>query len=306
MDQSIASNLTGDLTAVPPMPALTDADWVTWPKLVIEDKHPSIGWEDRPERKGGRCYLVGRDSLTGGTKVLRRFPATDYGWAEAWHFLVGQDPTLVPRLAKDLADRAVVDHRRMEVAQLDALDQVAVKSVTLLGGHFTGTDLPAGKRHDLRFLADRLLVTLTKDFEPLLDVPYAEVQEVEVGGPGLVNALSRGQQVGLTLALGIVGEAIAFSDTKIQTILRIRTAAGELFFLDDRTLPDALRIQLSRPLAAIREGGGTAAKAAATVGELRAIASMLESGLLTREEFDVLKSGLLAAHAPDRAAGEAS
>jgi hypothetical protein len=292
MDQSIASTTTVGLTGVPPAPA-HDGDWATWPELIIYDKHLSVGWEERPQRRGGPCYLVGRAGPMLGTKVVRRFPATDFGWAEAWHFLVGHDPTLVPQLTKELNDRAAAHRRRTEVAQLDALDHVAIKSATLLGGHLTGVDVPAGKRYDLRFLTDRLLVTQAQDFESLLDVPYSEVQEVEIGGPGLESALFRDPHAGLTMALGIIGEVIATTDTKIQTVVRVRTAAGELFFLDSTTLPDALRIQLSLPLAAIRAGGGTAARAAATVGELRALASMLESGLLTRAEFDMLKSGLL-------------
>jgi len=60
-------------------------------------------------------------------------------------------------------------------------------------------------------------------------------------------------------------------------------------------------MQLSRPLAAIRDAraapagamAGPVAQAVSVVAELRDLASMLDAGLLTREEFDQMKACLL-------------
>jgi hypothetical protein len=91
------------------------------------------------------------------------------------------------------------------------------------------------------------------------------------------------------------------SETKIQTIVRINTAERELFFLNTQKLADALRIELSVPLKAIRDAraavtpdqSGTAAPESIT-DQLTRLASMLEAGLLTRTEFDHLKAKLIA------------
>ncbi len=55
----------------------------------------------------------------------------------------------------------------------------------------------------------------------------------------------------MTVAFGFLGAALAYSDTKIQTIIRVGVPDGELYLLCSSTLPDALRIQLARPLGAI-------------------------------------------------------
>jgi hypothetical protein len=175
------------------------------------------------------------------------------------------------------------------------LSQATVKSLTLLGGYFTGADMPVGKSYDLRFIGDHMLITKAADVQPALEVGYSEIEELEVGGPGLVSGLTRGKAVGLVMLLGEVGEALALTDTKIQTILKVRTPGGELFFLNNKILPDALRIALSQPLSAIRDArGGQATQAKGMVAELKELAGMLEKGLITREEFERLKARLLA------------
>jgi len=88
--------------------------------------------------------------------------------------------------------------------------------------------------------------------------------------------------------------------------VRIQTADSELFFLHTRLLPDDLRIRLSRALGAVREaqaagtisleGRGKQADTASLVDELSRLAGLLDSGLLTREEFDQLKAKLIAEH----------
>ena len=106
----------------------------------------------------------------------------------------------------------------------------------------------------------------------------------------------------MTLAFGLIGAALAYSDTKIQTIVRIQAACSELHFLCTTITPDLLRIQLSRPLGAVRDAqaskppidAGQAGQVGAVTGELSRLASLLEAGLLTREEFDRLKAQLMA------------
>ncbi len=267
------------------MPDIAVHEWGDWPFLIVSDKHLSVGWQKRPEKKGGRGFLVGRESAMGSTKVAERFPYTPEGWADAWQFLLSHDRTLEERIRASLAARAERAARRTEFAQLNARTEVCLSGVTLVGGYVAEADMPVGKPDDLRFMDDRLLVMAARGVTALLEFPYGQVEEVEVGGPGLVSRRTRGQQAGLTVAFGLIGAAIAYSDTKIQTVVRIRTAGGELFFLNTEALPDALRIELARPLGAIRdaraakaaESQGQTSKAASMVAELKELASMLNA-----------------------------
>lgn len=143
----------------------------------------------------------------------------------------------------------------------------------------------------------------------LAEVPYTEVEDVEIGGPGLVK--TRGGIVGGGFGVGgaIEGMAIATvlnaltTRSSITTIVRIQGTGCELFLLDTRLTPGQLRIEMSHPLGAIRSAraaktaGGTGRKALpmspSAVAELTKLADMLEKGLLTREEFDLMKAKLL-------------
>lgn len=245
-----------DATAAPPMPEPSEAEMGTWISLLKYDRHPSVGWQYRPPAKGGPCFLVGKETISGGLKVFERFPQAEQGWAQAWQFLVRLDNTLEGDLRATLAARSVTDSARAAVRELDARTHVLVKSVVLVGGYLADEDMPPGKAYDLRFLHERLLVTAAGGTEPLIDMHYGDVEELEIGGPGVVSRLSRGQQAGMTVAFGLIGAALAFSGTKIQTVVRLRVPAGELYFLDSATVPDALRIRLARPLSQNPCGSG--------------------------------------------------
>ena len=64
--------VSGSISSVPPKPVIMTYEWGDWSQLLIDDRHLSIGWQDRPEKKGGPSYLVGRASFSGGTKVIER------------------------------------------------------------------------------------------------------------------------------------------------------------------------------------------------------------------------------------------
>jgi hypothetical protein len=110
------------------------------------------------------------------------------------------------------------------------------------------------------------------------------------GGFGAVGALQG-------MAVAAVLNALT-TRTKITTVLRIQSPASELFLLNTQMTPGQLRMHLSRPLGAIRAARAVpaappGASISSPVDELTRLASMLEKGLLTREEFDLLKARLL-------------
>ena len=51
-----------------------------------------------------------------------------------------------------------------------------------LGGYAPGAALTAGQRYDVRFFEDRLAVFASRRAQALAEVPYSQVEDVEIGG----------------------------------------------------------------------------------------------------------------------------
>jgi hypothetical protein len=316
-----------DLTMVPARPQIEPRELTTGGPVLLENsaevgwKH-TLGWEDRPERRGGPCFVVIKATFTGSFRVIERFPLTDAGWSRAWKALVKLDRDGAVKVLEALADRAGAAARKAELAEVTA------RSIGVIAGaiYTPGTgELPGiarGSRVDVRFLPDRV-VFLSSAIAPrvLARFSYLDVVTVEVGGPGRVQRWTPGQQ----LAFGFLGndaEILARTATRIKTVVRFHTTMCELFVVVSHTEPDVLRMQLSPALWAIREAREAAGQPepdsvppaeapevpeppeaseaeatpdtpASIVDQLAKLASLLESGLLTREEFDRLKAGLL-------------
>jgi hypothetical protein len=270
------------------------------PYLLVQfGQRYTIGWQDA--RKDGPCFVIARISRLDTTKVVDRFPMTEAGWAKAWRGLVRLDADAARAAAARLAALAAAHRARTELSQLNAASLSYLPGVLFLGGYAPAAELAVGTRYDLRFLDDRLAVLLPGRVDALFEVPYRDIEMVDTGGPGLVKKWSPGEQAGLALVLGLPGALLGISETKMQTIVRINTVDRELFFLNTQKLADALRIELSVPLKAIRDARAAAsadqsetAAPESITDQLTRLASMLEAGLLTREEFDHLKAQLIA------------
>jgi Short C-terminal domain len=68
----------------------------------------SLGWQERPERKGGSGFVVVQRGYITPIKVLERFPLTPDGWASAWRALVKLDPASAQHVLERLNERAAV------------------------------------------------------------------------------------------------------------------------------------------------------------------------------------------------------
>jgi hypothetical protein len=146
----------------------------------------------------------------------------------------------------------------------------------------------------MRFAEDRLLVFASYRADVLAEVPYSQIEDVEIGGPGLVKSGGGFTGGGFGLGGAIEGMAIAAvlnamtTRTSITTIMRIQGTGCELFLLHSRLTPDRLRIELSRTLGVIRaaRAGEAAARpipegrplSPSPVEELAKLANMLEKG----------------------------
>ncbi len=221
-----------------------------------------------------------------------------------------QNPDALPKALAALRHRSAEAARlsagSRELQELDALSLASLREVAYLGGYVPGAGIFPGERYDARFLEDRLVVVPCRQADVLTEVPYSEVEDVDIGGPGLVRTGG-----GFGAAGAVEGMAIAAvlngltTRTSIKTVVRIQGTACELFLLHTTATPEQLRIELSRSLGAIRSAPASlpagrsqhqaAATSASPVEELTRLAAMLETGLLTREEFNQTKAKLLGA-----------
>ena len=282
------------------------------PFLVVEaGLRLTLGWQGWPESEGGPGFVVVRRGILGSIKDVERFPLTEEGWADAWWSLAGHDSLIADIIRDELARRQArivrvkQDERQPE---LEAQALAYLPRMTFLGGYLPEAELERGNAYDLRFLSDRLAVFPEGQTPWLADVPYLDVEDVEIGGPGLIKTGGGFTGGGIGLASAAEGVAIAAvlntltSRVKIKTVLRVQSRSAEIFFLNRRLEPDQLRIELSRALGAIRQVESSKeaptpadrpSEARPILDELERLASLLDRGLLTREEFDTLKSRLI-------------
>jgi hypothetical protein len=185
--------------------------------------------------------------------------------------------------------------------------------------------LTRGQTYDLRFLSDRLTVSLATFAVDVAEFPFDDVDALEVSGSdrgksagettawivalALVGALLGLLLLGLrgcllgALLFGVTAALVTARSGKIKTILRLRDHDAEFFFSTTKQTPDALRIELSMPLKAITRAraagqpasGELAAQDSGSIpDQLSKLASLLADGALSREEFEHLKAKVIA------------
>jgi hypothetical protein len=237
--------------------------------LVNSGVRYSLGW--LVERKAGRCFVLARTGFR--VSVAERFPLTDEGWAQAWAALVAADPAATEAITASLAKRASRGRAVADKAALDAQTLRLIRHVTYKGGS-TNAPMKKDDAYDLRFLSDRAAVYAIGSAQVILEVPYRDVESVDVSGPvpgspvppalslililGLLGALL-GLQINagtagtiyIALAASLVGGMVGAAWTTSHSIVRLCGRDGEYFFRDDHQPPDAMRIDLSDPRRAI-------------------------------------------------------
>jgi hypothetical protein len=282
---------------------------------LLDGISPTIGWQLQPQAKGGLSFVILRRTGLGGLKVVESFPLTEDGWAHAWQSLVTHNPAAVPQVLAKLkareADTARLRGPALDASklhELDARSMASLRDLVYLGGHIPESPLTAGERCDVRFVEDRLMVFASRRAEVLAEVPYSQVEDMEIGGPGMVRSGGGFTGGGFGLDGAIEGMAIAAvlnamtTRTSIKTVVRIQGTGCELFLLHTKMTPEQLRIEMSRTLGVIRAARADEAArpspeartvSPSPVEELAKLADMLEKGLLTREEFDLMKAKII-------------
>jgi hypothetical protein len=304
-------------SAVPAMPVMQSIEeYGDVPHPLVGGLPRMIGWQWKPASKGGPAFVLLKPGALGSPKVVERFPLTQEGWASAWRAYVRESPESAEKCRAQLRVREREERelgqrfgQPAELVELDSRSLACLRQVALLGGYAPEAAIAIGERYDARFLEDRLGIFPRLHWEPLAEVPYSEVEDVEIGGPGLVRSGGGFVGGGFGAVGALEGMAVAgvlnalTTRTSITTIIRVQAVNCELFLLHTKSAPEQLRIQLSRALGAIRAAKATAAQStqaqsvptrpASAAEELTKLASLLQAGLLTREEFDQFKARLL-------------
>lgn len=310
-------------SSTPAMPSVTPSEVYRGPPRLLLDygvRH-SLGWQDN--RRAGPSFVVARTG-SGRVKAAERFPLTETGWANAWQALVRRDPAAAEAIAADLAKREAVSRAAAALTALNSRSLCVLWSVTFNGGS-GDVPLAEGQLCDVRFLNDRVMVSARHSAEAVLEMPYQDVESVDVRGSGsnrsggelfvvilvlgLLGALLGLLILGLpgfflgALIFALIGAMVGSAWTKIETIVRLRGRDAELFFLHTQKRPDPLRIELSGALRSIEKAHALPTSAPheqADVGsesipdQLGRLAALLQQGLITRDEFEHLKARLIA------------
>jgi|tagenome__1003787_1003787.scaffolds.fasta_scaffold20979327_4 hypothetical protein len=162
---------------------------------LLDGLSPTIGWQFQPQAKGGTAFVILRRTGLGSLKVVEGFPLAEDGWARAWQSLVNQNPAAAPQVLAMLKAREA-DAKRLrspaldssELLELDARSIASLRDLVYLGGYVPESPITAGERCDVRFAGDRLLVFASLRANVLAEIPYSQVEDVEIGGPGLVKS----------------------------------------------------------------------------------------------------------------------
>jgi hypothetical protein len=173
---------------------------------------------------------------------------------------------------------------------------VPIQTFTFVGGH--GYPLEVRKPYQLVFTADSLRIVELRRLV-VAEEPLADVDEVSITGSA--RRTSGGFFGGGFGATGAVeGMAIASvlnalsARTDINTVVRIQTRTGELFFHSGSIAPEGLRMEFSPIFTRLRgrerqqdDRNGD------TIERLSKLADLLDRGAITADEFARLKSELL-------------
>lgn len=325
---------SGSLAPAPAMPRVPRYELYRGTPILLLDSgfRRSLGWQDH--RLAGPCFVVVRKSPLGRIKVTDRHPLTEEGWEGAWRTLAGADSKAAAAIAARLAGRAARDRAAAGLDALDARSLRCLRRVTFSGGTdgvplTKGSSYDVRFLSDQVVICpcrstDAVAVVPYRDVGEVevsgstsgMSTEMTVLMTLAVGLLGALLGLLVYRIPGLVLGFLIfaaVGALIGGAGAKIETTVRVRGQDAEFYFLDTQRRAEALRIELAEPLKAIetaraaRAGREQAAaepaagpeqppgEAAAPVTDrLSQLASLLQQGLLTRDEFDHLKAKLIA------------
>jgi hypothetical protein len=105
------------VAATPAMPLIRSYEQNLGAPCPLQDgASPTLGWQWRADKKGGRAFGLITRTLSGSDKLREAIPLTQEGWAQAWDVLARLYPDRAAGARAVLAERAVADRARQEAA----------------------------------------------------------------------------------------------------------------------------------------------------------------------------------------------
>jgi len=181
---------------------------------------------------------------------------------------------------------------------LEDADELRLDDLVLLGGH--GFPLVPKRSYEADFGPSEVAITGPgREGVETIAIAYPDLTNLSIGGPGEIKEgggfIGGGFGVeGFAVGAAAAGVLNALTTrSRIETLLGMRTAAGELVFLCSSVDPQALELGLSRVRALVQIAPQTEQGDADPASQLSKLADLLERGYLDRDEFDRLKRNLL-------------
>jgi hypothetical protein len=93
--------------AVPAMPVVKSGEiWHNSLFTLVEGRRYGLGWRGWPQETGGPGFVTVRRSAAGFLKIVKRYPLTGEGWAQAWRAFAELDRDAARKALDVLARRA--------------------------------------------------------------------------------------------------------------------------------------------------------------------------------------------------------
>jgi hypothetical protein len=150
-------------------------------------------------------------------------------------------------------------------------------------------------------LKSNALVVIDKNSDlTLTEIPFSEISELEISGPGTVTTNAGVSGGGFGLAGFLTGAAAATvinsvtAKTSTNTFVRIMTPSGEIYIHTSEIEPDALRMGLSPIFVNLSNRSKIPAHTGVRLSEeLLGLQKLFNDGALSQEEFDAAKKKIL-------------
>ena len=222
-------------------------------------------------------------------QALGWYPSSSEGWAEAWSEWRRREPLESLKVQRELADA----HSLRLVGGLLA----SVRSCTYLGGF--GTELIDGVEYLLAFTDEGLEVRQAGAV--ICKTPFGLIRAFEITGRGEMRSGGGffGGGFGLTAAAEgmLIASALNKWTTKthMETLIRVEAEGCELFFHHGLQTPQALRMNLSRPIARLADAPSKDKLTGVfdLADQLTKLGDLHEQGVLSDGEFVAAKTRLI-------------
>lgn len=296
---------------IPNAPSLSE-DWDIEVETIRLGSQPTISGK-------GRVFFCLIDGKTW------RFPESPQGWIQVWakmsdvldrdefaevwlkYSSLKEDEEL--RIA--LCKREGAQHAQATTAYQSLISVGAIERLrfTFLGGFGHGKDLSPGT--DCDFIFDNESVTVAKqNLEHTLPLgsmrivwtqPVNMLSEIRIDGPGAFKTGGGFFGGGFGFAGALEGMAIATLANKLTTREHIKTYMNitgnefSLFFMSTTRTPRQIEVASARIAVRVRNATrrGPVSNTQSRTDELVKLAELLKEGLITHDEFNVMKSKII-------------